>query len=156
MNFIKSVLLFILYYLVFLLLIVGIKYLFDVNYIDGIEHHWIPTLISLIIFSIIYFNILGDEDNRPRAAMGFGFVWLVLTLGADYLVLIDDFNFVSSIIPEDGGFLSYVKPLFNSMSVELFYVQNLTMLIIRYAMILLLPFVISLFIPRKGSNISVS
>jgi hypothetical protein len=132
-------------------MLAGMNHFFDIDYTTQLSMHLIPIAISLIITSLILFATLKDQDNRPRTAIAGGFVWAVLTAGFDYVFLLDGFKFLSKYLPIEGleGYLKSLVEMFDSISVDFFYSESLTITIIRYLIIFLAPFIISLFIPRK-------
>lgn len=148
MSFIKSIFFFIIYYIVFLALVVGMKFILGINYLDGIPYHWILTLISIFLLSIISLAPIKKGQNRPRSAFGMGFIWLILIGVCDYVFLINQFTFLSNIIPKLDGIVGDITALFDAMSIDDFYFNNLTTAIIRYAIVLFGPVLFSLFMPK--------
>lgn len=147
----RYILTFLLFIILFVAMLAGMNLFFDVNYIEDLPMHLIPIGISLIITSIILFATLKDQDNRPRAAITGGFLWAILTAGFDYVFLLDDFKFLSKYLPKEGveGFLKSLIGMVDAIPMDSFYSKDLTITIIRYVVIFLGPFIISLFIPRK-------
>lgn len=156
MAIIKSLLYSIFYYLFFLASIVLIKYIGGVStYGELIPNFWISALILLVIFAVIFVKSTKITVNRPRSALLFGFVLLLFTAGADYVFLVKDFAFLSNIIPIDSldGLARDSAEIFDSISFDSLYMKNQTALIVRYAMMFLIPFFISLFLPKPDETL---
>ncbi len=147
MTFIKSILFSVLYYMFFLLMLIGINFL---NLGNNVALYWIPGLISAFIISILFFASLKGEENRPRSALLLGLVLVIITAIADYVLLVENvfkLNSLLSSLPEQ------VSNVFKGIDNTHFYKNNLTALVVRYILIFISPFIFSLFIPKPDIDI---